>query len=429
MELELSSNDLPDSDSIGSPHSPVDIEMRLRQRIDTISSIEDLDFENVFVGAPGKATSIKSIQTPLLVLEVTDKKVHRFVEVNRADILEDVRRVVPMMVEADVAPKSGSPSFTRMVSKRYHAEGPSSKAFIERERFKGALQKRDIRLLDSNFSHSKDPVIIVRRHAVIVNIEPIKALILHNRCLLFIPDGADSLLHRFMELINEQDDGSVFSIRALEAILISVTDLLQHEMSVLRPEVESTLHNVLETQSGVTLERLRQSKSSVAKSLNRLAGIQAAFEELLENDSDMALMNLSKVQNSPEMFIDVNESEWSADHQDTELLLENYAQAVDGIIGQVSHLQQELEAAISSITLRLDTARNKLLGIELLISSFTAAAAIGALFAGLFGMNLHSGVEETPRWFWGWFIGIMVAVPILVSIMFTFIIRSGLLIN
>ena len=61
-----------------------------------------------------------------------------------------------------------------------------------------------MRIFDPGFSHSRDPVILVRRHAILINLSQIKALVLHNRVLVFVPDGADSLLEQFMGKLRVQ---------------------------------------------------------------------------------------------------------------------------------------------------------------------------------------------------------------------------------
>merc|ERR1712107_901926 len=44
--------------------------------------------------------------------------------------------------------------------------------------------------------------------------------------------------------------------------------------------------------------------------------------------------------------------------------------------------------------------RNKLLKLELSTTVTTLAVSVGALISGIFGMNLHTGLEEQPGYFW-----------------------------
>jgi hypothetical protein len=63
-----------------------------------------------------------------------------------------------------------------------------------RERLGGYLHPRDMRRLVTHFSSSNEPDLIVRRHAMLLNFDPLRAIILHDRLLVLIPDGADSML-------------------------------------------------------------------------------------------------------------------------------------------------------------------------------------------------------------------------------------------
>lgn len=56
------------------------------------------------------------------------------------------------------------------------------------------VHARDIRKLDTAFSVSNEPSIELRNQAILMNADPVRAIIMRNTCLVFVPDGADSLL-------------------------------------------------------------------------------------------------------------------------------------------------------------------------------------------------------------------------------------------
>ena len=66
------------------------------------------------------------------------------------------------------------------------------------------------------FSASNEPDLIVRRHAMLLNFDPLRAIILRDRLLVLIPDGADSLL---VDLERRVRGGS----KELEAHIFGVT--------------------------------------------------------------------------------------------------------------------------------------------------------------------------------------------------------------
>jgi len=296
----------------------------------------------------------------------------------------------------------------------------------------GGLQPRDMRLFDPAFSNSHDPEILVRRHSVLVNLDQIKALILHNKCLVYVPVGADSLLAEIMVRLRSPEyttNGEPFEIRSYEAVLVTVTNLLELEFKDLKPAVKITIDEVMKASSGPILERLRQVKMRMTALDNKLIGIGKALGELLQSDKDMTLMNLSLTFEFPDDFKHERETLWDFDHEEVELLLENYLQLVDGIKLKLDNLGEELDTTIFSVTMRLDTARNKLLFVELLVSTVTAVGTYGALVAALFGMNLDSGVQDKENLFWVVFGIVLLGSPLAIGIMFWIIKCKGLLIT
>ena len=83
--------------------------------------------------------------------------------------------------------------------------------------------------LDSTISEDTEPFILVRRHVIILKVVPVRAIILHDRCLLLLPQGADAYLGRIIAKLQPRRDGdtdsstgeetSKFEFRALEAVL------------------------------------------------------------------------------------------------------------------------------------------------------------------------------------------------------------------
>ncbi len=52
----------------------------------------------------------------------------------------------------------------------------------------------------------------MNRHVIVFCITPLNAVILHDRCFLVVPEGADSMLSAFMNKLREPvstDDGEV----------------------------------------------------------------------------------------------------------------------------------------------------------------------------------------------------------------------------
>ncbi|KAJ1931542.1 magnesium ion transporter, partial [Linderina macrospora] len=116
------------------------------------------------------------------------------------------------------------------------------------------LQPRDLRKIDSKFVNQM-PAILVRRHAILVNLLHIRALIEADRVVLFDSIGSASNYNQSMLVYELQErlrssqgalaaDGESqqpFEFRALEAMLISVVNSLQSDEEVLVNLVQNLL--------------------------------------------------------------------------------------------------------------------------------------------------------------------------------------------
>mmetsp|Transcript_12189 Transcript_12189/g.15849 ORF Transcript_12189/g.15849 Transcript_12189/m.15849 type:complete len:453 (+) Transcript_12189:89-1447(+) len=395
-------------------------------------------FDSVSENESNNTTKKRFVQEQhtLLILVFHADGFYEFRELRRDEILREARQVIPTYSESQASkPLSRSMTDSPLMSSNSNDTPISSKGRISTAPT-GTLKARDIRLLDSIFSNSHDPSIVVRKHAVLINLEPIKSLILYNCCFFVVPDGADAILTTLMDRLRQDPERDkldmesfeTFDIRALEAIFITVCNVLNKELVDLRPEVEKTLSSVLKTGS-FSLEKLRMVKKELNQLVSRMKGIQHAFNEVLENDRDMALMNLTKIKQNPDYYFERNQVVWEGDHEEIELLLENYVQSVDGTYSQAQLLSHEIDSAMDLLYVRLDTARNQLLRVDLMVSSITSVAAVGALVAAIFGMNLRSGVEDTPEWFWT-VAGILIfGCAFSVALMFLYIKYKGWLIT
>jgi hypothetical protein len=61
------------------------------------------------------------------------------------------------------------------------------------------LQSRDLRVIDPSFEISRAPAVLVRRHAIVVNLPPIRMVILPDKAWLLPEEGADEDLGAYDE--------------------------------------------------------------------------------------------------------------------------------------------------------------------------------------------------------------------------------------
>jgi len=117
-------------------------------------------------------------------------------------------------------------------------------------------------------------------------------------------------------------------------------------------------------------------------------------------------MNLTKIYKNPEWF---SEKSQFAHHQQIEMFLEFYLESIEGLVRQTDVVEKDIEATEMLINIGLDVNRNRILAIELTVSTFTMALGIGAVIAGILGMNVDTGLfEKDPTHFW--FYAVLVSV-------------------
>ncbi len=98
-----------------------------------------------------------------------------------------------------------------------HPPTAATAAVTYRERLGGYLHPRDMRRLVTPFSTSNEPELIVRRHVMLLNFDPLRAIILRDRLLTLVPDGADSLLVLLEQRVrggSDEMENSIFGAAA-----------------------------------------------------------------------------------------------------------------------------------------------------------------------------------------------------------------------
>lgn len=379
--------------------------------------------------------------------------VSRYREIRRGELLSEIRRRTTRLGDTPTKRRRGrSVSRGRSLDSRRRRGSKGLMPFGIQ-----AVQPRDMRKIDPNFASGVDAVLLVRRQALIFSMSHIASIILHDRCYLIVPRGADSVLSVMMnrlrdieiykeekqqqteegdEEMKQEKDGEgeknptdqktktktleetsndvsiiPFEFLALEAMLATMRDGISKKLKTLETQTRNALsklrQNVL-TQGRDTLFIASEELHDVELRVN---AIEKALKEVLDCDEDMACMYLTRLEEDPDIFDD---PDFSTFHEEVELLLESYLQDIRGLGARAERLRFEITSTEKLVTLELDAVRNRLLQVDLALETMTMTIGFGAMIAGLFGMNLKSGKETTDRWFWGICIlvfGLIVTVP------------------
>ena len=145
----------------------------------------------------------------------------------------------------------------------------------------------------------------MRRHCLLLSFDPIRALLLSDRLLLVVPDGADSLLQTladYMQLWKEDHSAQraqpaqpaqresviAFELHALEAMMMTAASIHSQEFLALRGEVDAVLQLVKDAAAAVLpvdkQESMRRLKNAASVMSSRVRSRKRALEDLPEED-------------------------------------------------------------------------------------------------------------------------------------------------
>ncbi|TFY71295.1 hypothetical protein EVG20_g1695 [Dentipellis fragilis] len=258
-----------------------------------------------------------------------------------------------------------------------------------------SLNPRDLRKIDSRIPNLV-PTILVRRGYILANILHIRALVKADAVILFDSYGStDSRLHSVFlyhleHNLKSKTTGMPYEFRALDSILLSVVSALEAEMVFIRNLVGGLLAELEDDIDHDKFKRLLHYARRLTSFQNRARLVQEAIEEVLEQDEDLAAMYLTdQLNNHPRL---------PSDHEELEVLLETYSKQVEEFVNEADNTQasSNVQSTQEIVELILDSNRNALLALDLKVSIYTMGLGMGALVAGLFGMNLTSQLEGTP---------------------------------
>jgi len=169
----------------------------------------------------------------------------------------------------------------------------------------------------------------------------------------------------------------------------SLKDEVNYQMSVLRGEHKS------ERPNRHTQERLRGIKDKVKIEVGRVKGFVRALNLMLDEDEDLALMNLSRLVTNPERFVLPLNPEWLNEESDEpELILEAYLQQALSTVKSLDLIQGQIATTEELVQMKLDTVRNRLLLINTVLGLITLSVSVASLIGSIFGMNLINHLED-----------------------------------
>lgn len=330
------------------------------------------------------------------------------------------------------------------------------------------LKQRDLRRLEYLFT-SEEPTILIRRHAVIMSFDAVRAIVLHDRLLMIVPQGADSLIELLQKHLEEfgprratnpssmnlaaiaskklgephainkelrsitDNTGSLadisFATRCYESILATVVSVQSQELNQCT-HLGVAVHQQIKTATMVSIdlqEQMRVLKDRLAALLHQIKGDKRALEDIVVDDEELAMMDLGKLKQMPKLYESPLKPAILASHEDMEAMLESYLVDFNTLQTKLEYIRSQIQSAEELVNLRLNTSRNQLLVVDTIVSICTMGFALGSFVFGMFGMNLTSGKEDADNWFTPVAVGFTICSMMLISLPIIYLVYHGII--
>ncbi|CAO2814609.1 unnamed protein product [Amaranthus hypochondriacus] len=225
-----------------------------------------------------------------------------------------------------------------------------------------------------------------------------------------------------------------FVLEVVEAALVSRIQRLERRMMEVEPRVQSLLEVLPNRLTGDILEQLRTSKQTLVELGSRAGDLRQMLLDLLEDTQEIrriCIMGRNCTVNRNNNFVEcsapLDKEIAEEEEEEIEMLLENYLQRCESLHGQAERLLDSAKEMEDSIAVNLSSRRLEVSKVELLLQVGTFCVAIGALVAGIFGMNLRSYLEEHVFAFWSTTAGIFVGIIVGFFLMYAYLKKRKIL--
>jgi hypothetical protein len=233
--------------------------------------------------------------------------------------------------------------------------GESTPTSSSRGRFLGGareVQYHDLRHLETQFNVHEEPTVLIRRHAVLISLNPLRAIVTAGKILLIVPKGADALLY----LLHEHMHGMVEDemnlspspeLRFFHAIFSTAVALHSQEYVNVCSKVEKVLQRfkLLKTVTIDVQEHIRILKNSVSSQYVKVNAYRRVLRELLDSSEDIALMNLSLLKEKPDLYAKPLQPEILHSSEEFTILVESYLMDYNSLETKLAFLKAQITNA------------------------------------------------------------------------------------
>eukprot|EP00890_Picochlorum_soloecismus_P005858 jgi/Picsp_1/6273/NSC_03624-R2_magnesium transporter mrs2-7 len=232
-----------------------------------------------------------------------------------------------------------------------------------------------------------------------------------------------------------------FELRVLETALDYISKYLEDQASDLEAAAHPALDSLTQKISTASLERVRRVKNRMVRLNTRVETLKEVLEKTLDDDADMKDFNLSALEEerlesvnrqaarsasgtpfdipiaatlgsvsamTPQVAKSIASSASSdsfSDDEDVEVveqLLESYFMRLDNTWNRLQTLTEYVDDTEDFINIELDSHRNQLIRLDIVLTAFTACMGLITAVTGLFAMNLklRPNAEDAAPYSW-----------------------------
>ncbi|TVU45661.1 hypothetical protein EJB05_05153 [Eragrostis curvula] len=284
----------------------------------------------------------------------------------------------------------------------------STKKISRRQLLKSSgLRLRDTRSVDpSLWLMNSMPSMLVREQAILLNLGSLRAIAMHERVLIFNYNspGGKAFLGTLLPRLNPRNinggPAMPFQLEVVEAALLSRIQRLEQRLMNIEPRVAALLEVLPNRLTADVLEQLRLSKQALVELGSRAGDLKQMLIDLLDDPHEIRRIcimgrncTLDRLSDHMECSVPLEKHIAEEEEEEIEMLLENYLQRCESCHGQAERLLDSAREMEDSIAVNLSSRRLEVSRVELLLQVGTFCVAVGALIAGIFGMNLTSYLE------------------------------------
>lgn len=189
-----------------------------------------------------------------------------------------------------------------------------------------------------------------------------------------------------------------FELQCTDAVLHTVSAFLSEDTIELQEASAEYIQRILNDKTGAQddpLTVIRAVKEAVREMSGRVKGFVQSMNRILDEDEDMALMNLTRLQTHPERFMyPVSAEVLEEESDEPELILESYLQEGLSLVNVLDSIQGQIDTAAELVDQRLDSVRNRILMANMVLTAMSVALSAASLVGSLWGMNVPVPYED-----------------------------------